>query len=305
MTNDQSLILKKMLLFAVIVAVLDQGIGRGLKRCYFAQTSGYEYRTTYVVNKVKANVIIFGSSRAAHHYNSPLLQDSLHTSVYNAGRDGTFIFYYYAMLKAVLNRYPPKLVIVDITPEEFEHNDVAYERLNMLLPYYDAHPNIREVCNLRGPYEPYKMLSGIYPQNSNLLTAITTLLKTKRDKINEAQIKGYLPLEGEVHETKQNAVLQPLDTLKVAYFKKLIAECKAAKIKLAVVVSPEYKNYPKGCASIRMAEDICHQQGISFFNYYNAPAFNAAKLYADPSHLNNTGATLFTKAFMGTMKRLL
>ena len=46
-------------------------------------------------------------------------------SFYNAGRDGNFMFYHLAVLKGVLNRYSPKIVILDFVAEELHKINIA------------------------------------------------------------------------------------------------------------------------------------------------------------------------------------
>ena len=91
-------------------------------------------------------------------------------SFYNAGRDGNFMFYHLAVLKGVLNRYSPKIVILDFVAEEFAQNQYSYDRLSSLLPYYKSHPEMRSIINLKSKYEKIKLLSQIYPYNSLMLT---------------------------------------------------------------------------------------------------------------------------------------
>src|ERR1700750_706899 len=135
--SDKITILKKISLFIVLMVVLDWSIGYLLKKEYYSQKSGWDFRTTYVIDSVKSDVLILGSSRALHHYDPNIIQDSLHMTAYNGGRDGCEMFYDYGVLTSALKRYHPKLVVLDMRPSEFEKDQDGYDRLNMLLPYYD------------------------------------------------------------------------------------------------------------------------------------------------------------------------
>lgn len=94
----QYFFLKLVVLFT-IVFILDYSIGNVLRYFYFKQESGLQYRTTYSIEKTRADVLIFGSSRANHHYNPIVFENRLKQSYYNVGRDGNFIFYHSAVLK--------------------------------------------------------------------------------------------------------------------------------------------------------------------------------------------------------------
>ena len=99
----------------IIVLALDFGIGSLLKAFYFKQTSGLDYRTTYSIEKTRADILVFGSSRAVHHYYPAIFEDRMKLSFYNVGRDGQeSSLYHYGVLQGILKRYTPKIVILDI-----------------------------------------------------------------------------------------------------------------------------------------------------------------------------------------------
>ena len=66
--------------------------------------------------RAEHEILILGSSRAHHHYDSPFLSDTLGIDVYNGGIDGNGVVLAYGILEMVLNRYKPKLVVFDVEP---------------------------------------------------------------------------------------------------------------------------------------------------------------------------------------------
>jgi len=95
-------------IFIIILIISDFLIGKTLRYIYFNETSGLDYRTTFAIDSTKADIIVFGASRANHHYVPTIFQDSLKMTFYDVGRDGQSIFYHLAILKAILKRYTPK-----------------------------------------------------------------------------------------------------------------------------------------------------------------------------------------------------
>ena len=194
-SNSSKMIVKKIILNIVIVGVLvfviDFSIGRTLRYFYFKETSGLHFRTTYAMEKTEADILVFGASRANHHYIPEVFKDSLEMSFYNTGRDGNGIFFQTALLKSVLKRYSPKVIILDYAGG-FEKGGEDYDRMSPLLPYYRTHEEIRSIVELKSPFERIKLLSEIYPFNSQILTiAIGNLeINKKRKPDNE----GYVPL---------------------------------------------------------------------------------------------------------------
>ena len=58
-------------------------------------------RDNYICDKSVDDILIFGSSRAVHHYNSSMIEDSLGMSCYNCGDDGNGIILSYGRLSMI------------------------------------------------------------------------------------------------------------------------------------------------------------------------------------------------------------
>src|SRR5664279_2941974 len=129
-----------LLVLLLIIFIFDRIGGSILRKLYYSQIAGTNYETTYAMDSTRADILIFGSSRAIFHYVPEIFEDSLKMRCFNCGRHGSFAMYNYAVFKAITARYTPKTVILDITPEEFNFNNFRYERLSPLLPYYQNHP---------------------------------------------------------------------------------------------------------------------------------------------------------------------
>ena len=98
-----------------MIMVADFVLGNTLKHLYFKVSSGLFQRTTFSIEENEAEVLIFGTSRANHHYDVKFIEQLTGLTAYNTGRDGNYIFYQTALLKSVLKRYRPKQVILDFT----------------------------------------------------------------------------------------------------------------------------------------------------------------------------------------------
>lgn len=295
---------KLITLFAIIF-ILDFAIGNTLNYFYFKQSSGLQYRTTYSIEKTEADVLIFGSSRANHHYHPDVCEQRLKMSYYNVGRDGSDILYHTAVLRGVLNRYRPKMIILDINPWEFKKIEGGYDRLSSLLPYYNKHPEMQSIIGHKSKYEKYKLLSSIYPYNSSLFTI--AIGNTEYNKNRKGDIKGYLPLTNIWNNPIQEETPEKyeLDSLKLKYFESFILDCIQSQIKLFVVCSPSYKKYIEIDNSILKAIEIANKHTIQFLNFSNDTTFeNNHKLFADKEHLNDSGANVFTKRFIEAIGRI-
>ncbi|TSA57815.1 MAG: hypothetical protein D4R41_05765 [Sediminibacterium sp.] len=286
----------KALLLIVFVFLIDCTIGTTLQYFYFKQESGFLYRTTYAIEKTKADVLIFGSSRASRHYNPNIFKDRIHLSCYNVGHDGNFILYQYAVLNAVLKRYQPKLIILDITRGEFAIRQNDYERLSALLPYYKGHEEIRPIVQLKSPYEKLKTLSFIYPYNSLLFSIAVGNAEFNKQKMKD--IDGYVPIDKIYSGSMATTDSLPnyvMDSIKVKTYESFIHDCEKNKIKLVIVCSPYLFKNTNTDNSINLAKAIAIKNKIPFHDFSTDTSFvNHSQLFADSIHLNNGGATIFS-----------
>lgn len=78
----------KSAIFLTLCGLLDFGLGKIFGYLTVHATGGYTKRDNLISDEVDANILIFGSSRAAHHYVPSILSDSLDMSCYNCGLDG-------------------------------------------------------------------------------------------------------------------------------------------------------------------------------------------------------------------------
>ena len=294
-TNTLKSFFLKLLVFITIVFIADRLLGAMLKKIYFRQEAGYDYLTTYAIEKTTAELLIFGSSRAANIFNTGIFETQMGLSCFNAGRYGEPVFYHYAVLKSVLKRYKPKMILLSFDAGNFSNNQESYDRMAVLLPYYNEHPEIREIVALKGRFEKMKLLSSIYPYNSLLLPMISG--NTESSKIKYSHLNGYIPNKkifiGEL-QTIDYSKKTALDSIKIAAFKAFIQDCKNAKIPLYIICPPYLINSIGIDASIIEAKRIAAKNQISFLDYSRDTFFsNRPRLFEDYRHLNETGVDFF------------
>jgi hypothetical protein len=303
--KGHNLAILKVVAFLFLIVAFDGIIGYGLRTYYFKQSSGVLSRTTYAISSVKTPGLILGSSRASHHFISDVLSDSLKMSFYNAGKDGQSIFYHYAVLKGVLKRYDPKVVVLDLLNDELDVKQESYDRLSELLPYYKAYPDLAPIIKLRGPFEQYKLLSQIYPFNSLLLSI--AIGNTSFNKKRFVEVNGYLPLIGAYKNPvlpEKTARYEDIDSNKVKIYQAVINDCKAHHVKLVITISPYLQNKKVTRAAI-LARQIALANGVPFFDHSHDAVFVLKPEYFwDMAHLNNKGALIFTNQVITEIKQV-
>lgn len=149
----------KIIIFGVLVLAIDMAVGLIFPMLVSNAKGGDNKRNNYICNDTKEDILVFGSSRAIHHYNPEMISDSTGMTCYNCGQDGNGIILNHARLKIITERYAPKYIIYDVTPGfDLLAGDDNHKYLGMLRAYYDRNgiPGIFESVDQT---EKYKMQS--------------------------------------------------------------------------------------------------------------------------------------------------
>lgn len=289
-------ILSRIVITLFVLFICDRGIGYLMKYLYFNQQSGDGYLITYVIDSTKADILVLGSSRAKHSYNPQIVEDSTQFSCFNAGRDGTeHLLFNHGQFLAATKRYNPKIVILDLRPEDLAYSAKEYDMLSPLLPYYKTHDEIRELLLERGPFESLKHVSSLYPFNSLVFQVIMGNLELNKKR--KVHYNGYVPFREAkvvgkidtlpIHVTK-------LDEYKIGLLRNMISVCNHKNIRLIFVYSPTWHIVTE-TAYDSVLSNLCNENQVEYLNMSNLPEFleNPGYFY-DRTHLNEKGAGIFT-----------
>lgn len=293
----------KLLVFCVLFFVGDKLIGVGYK--YLQKTASEKSPQAMIVDyslkQVNADVLIFGASEAAHSYVTEILRDSLQMSVYNCGNDGKPAYYHIAIIRYILSRYTPKLIIWSISPMWLAEDN--NDRLSVLNPYYDEIPACKEMVDKKSKYESIKCRSDCYKFNSLLYDYMTCIIVPK----NNFGYGHYLPLYG----TDNNLALQDRDLEKAfrysadlaQEFDKTLELCNKKGVKVALVFTPRYeKSSYEHLKNYKVLKEISQKNDIPLIeDYYRNPIINQPHNYKDFAHLNDNGAKMFSSMLVSKL----
>lgn len=278
----------RILLFFGIVAVFDFGVGQVGYHLQTHAKGGNTKRTNDLMMADRHDVLILGSSRARHHYDTPYLCQSLGLDVYNAGYDGNGVVLAYGLLAMISDRYHPKLVILDVEPAfdiyEYQADDSHKRYINELKPYY-RNESIAKVIKDVSIYEWYKVHSGLVRYNSSLFSMGIDNVRGKKD--TQA---GFLPLHGAYNRepTKHNG-WENIDTFKLEYVENILKLASERGIPIIVVASPKLGEVSS--SELDPVKDICSRMNVAFLDYYADDLFMKHKeWFKEPMHLNAEGA---------------
>jgi hypothetical protein len=279
---------------------MDLIFGNVLRHFYFKQKSGFYYHLIYSLDSTEAEVIILGSSRASRHYVPEIIEDSLNLTCFNTGVDGNYMFNNYAVYKSIIERYTPKVVLMDINPGEIYTGTEGYDQLAPLLPFYKTKKEIKSVIHLKSKFERLKLISKIYPFNSSLLAIVTGILQTEDINV----LKGYMPLFGNVSDTTigcRREENKEIDINKIKVLEALASDCDDRNIKLVFIQSPKYIKVIQE-TSVSLINKLASNHGAEFWNYVNDTVFLKPEYFKDANHMNNSGAYKFTRAIADRIK---
>lgn len=288
--------------FAVIWAI-DWGVGLVGDYLQHHAKGGEERRFNDLVMNDVHDVLILGSSRARHHYDTPFLSDTLGMDVYNAGYDGNGVVLALGILKMVLNRYRPKFVIFDVEPFfdiyiYDDHNHTQY--ISNLRPYF-REPGILDIFRDVSMEEWLKVHSGMVRYNMRIGSLLMNYKSSQ--EIDNYGFDPYIGVFVEESGMKQLPELE-VDLFKITYVEKLVKLCTSNDIPLIMVASPKYK---MGDSSLfEPIVDICAKYEIPFIDYYADNDFiNHSDWFNDQYHLNNVGARFFSRRLVDDIFRTL
>jgi hypothetical protein len=304
--NNYKKILLGVVTFCILLVILDCGIGHFSKRMYYKSKYGIFHRQIYCMYESNDELLILGSSRAAHHYVPTIFTDSLGYSCYNAGSDGMCIYYQYAILTSYIHRNAiPKIVICEVVPQDAEvtngptfNLDAALDRL---APHYGEVSEIDSLFKLNGWKESIKLSSNCYRYNSKLVQSIKcNYIPSSEDHGYEARIGEMIPKD--TKQIPQAGTLNKIDSIKLDYFSKVINICRNNQIRLIICYSPMYNNTKSN--GIDVLKQIANNHAIPFLDYSSDMRIRDCRYFNDETHLNDEGAHLYSSIVAHDLKLL-
>ena len=248
----------------------------------------------YILEECYEDIIILGSSRAIHHYNPTILEDSLGMSCYNCGEEGNGSILAAARLKKILSRYTPKLVIYEITPGyDYLKDDSYTQYLRYLKPYYQD-PYVRSVVDrFIDKNTKVALKSNLYKENSTLLAYLLDFFFFRDNR------KGFAPLSntmkrGTTFELAHD--IPKIDSKKSVLLDEIVKKCKSRNIPFLFVISPMYTALDS--IYYEEARRIASKNGVPILSFLEQKGFNLNYHYfQDNSHMNEKGALEYSKFF--------
>lgn len=292
--------LKHTLFFFLLAVVADLGIGVWGDYLQKHTKGGEALRLNDLLMKDEYDILFLGSSRAHHHYDTPFISDTLGLKAYNAGYDGNGVILAYAILQKTLERYSPKLVVLDVTPyvDMYSMGKEDYARYVANLRPYFRDPDIASILRDLSSAEWYKAHSGMVRYNTSIVPMTLYFLHwTGKDPYGFVYKTGVLSDESARGEKDG----YEWDSTKYGYVRRIVHMAKEKSVPLIIAVSPEYNHYYSlGLDSLRT---LCRENGILLLDHEaDEDISNCMEFFDDPTHLNVSGARVYSRKIADEIK---
>ncbi len=291
---------------------LDNYISTNLKKSNSFAEKEYPTWNAIIDGKINSDIVIYGSSRAWVHINPTMISDSLNVSTYNLGIDGHNFWLQYLRHSMLLeNNNKPKIVIFSLDVFTLQKVKDLYNS-DQFLPYMLWNNKIKEATI---SYNCFKAIDYEIPLIRYLgrQKAINIAFSINKTNNKVERIKGYQGRDEEWNadfdKAKKNMknYERELDSASILLFERFLNECKSQNIKILFVYSPEYiegQKFVKNRSEIiSLYEKYSKKYNIPFYNYSKDPLSYQKKYFYNASHLNKTGAELFTKKLIDSLKK--
>lgn len=291
----------RLLFFFITVLIVDYSFGLVCRYFIVNAKGGFTMTHEYIANHSTEDVLIFGSSRALHHYVPDIIEDSLGLTCYNCGVDGNGILYLYSRLQMILQRYTPKVIIYDISSQYDISSDDHMRYLGWQRRYCDI-PGVSEVIKDIDKYENIKLNSNLYKYNGQFLQIIIDNFYPMHEFGNNGYFPLFSTMDYEPKPTEDKSIVK-WDNLKKNYFVKFVELCRSNDIQLIVAYSPLYSSKSSNC--YKSITDFCLRYEIPLLDFYADSYFKRNEFFTDASHMNDVGAKEYTRILIPYIRNIL
>ena len=292
----------QLILFSIFMILVDHVGGSVLKYFYSKTLYGDNWPKGNWVTQKKFDVIIFGSSRTFRHYIPSLIEKKIDCTVFNAGENGQYLLYSYALEQLVLHRYTPRAIVLDLLPSyiiKLDNEQEEFDRLESLAPYLDE-PEIRSLL-IRGKLlNRIKYFSRLYRFNSRILN-IADNIRNGPGNFDNGYVSIGVPKFRPTNKFLIDLMQVPrVDSFKINILKKFISSAREKNVQVIMSFSPTLEPLSANSKKIlTMYQHLFSSLDVPFIDILSAdhPEFENKAFFMDYIHMNARGAEHFSELF--------
>ncbi|WP_139337824.1 hypothetical protein [Pontibacter indicus] len=257
------------------------------------------------------DVAIFGSSVAWVHFNPEIISNITGRSSYNFGLNGTPLTQYQGLLKEFIEYSDSEVIVIAGTFSEFSGREAVAEiyRFTPYLDNYYLYEGLEQIDpNLlwKMKYVPFYPLTTL-DYNFFQYAVYGYLGRIHHD--DETEVNGFVPQHKIWRDSPRETSLKATISNKVVQqYKALVSLANARNKKVVLVLPPIYY---EGVMKIENLQEIKEVfQSIAgtdnyFLDYTSNEICLDKSLFYNNTHLNSTGADIFSEDFSNKLSIIL
>lgn len=268
--------------------------------------------------KIKADIVILGSSRAYVHFDPKIIEQKTKLSAFNLAVNGGGPITQKSKFESFLEHNPfPRILIQNVDIFLLYKEKFIFQK-EQFLPYLSQaaiYSNLEKVDKelwLERNIPLYKYRGF----RNEIFLGIGSFLGLAKES-HSTKYKGFTVVKEdwnrdfERFRTENTEMVYDQENLDYGfnYVKRLINECKRKKIDIILVQSPLYfelqNMMPQKEYITRSFKDIAVANGIQFWDYLTDSMCLDKKYFYNSTHLNAEGAQLFTNKFSDDLREYL
>jgi len=301
--------MKQIIVFVLLAVLLDRGLGSVLARIDRQSFTGDKGGLLNYALEQEPQILVLGSSRAQYHIMPSVLTKELGLTAYNAGLKGED-FLYAVMLYDLWKRDhpPPKILVLTIEIESLIPRETEVNTAQIVAPYLDESPLVREILYSGSPFKRFEYLSSTYRFNGVLLSLAKHAFRRPPPGYD-----GFPVTSGALDPASETGVLNALDQdrtaaemahvpfspQKLRYLHALAEETARDGTRFFLVHTPVFRQ-DEAAHRVwvnKLQAALAEMSGVQFVDLCTTThpeLFTRPELFLNLNHLNPAGAEILT-----------
>jgi hypothetical protein len=294
--------LTRLVIFLLLIVALDQIVGSVLGFAHRRAPHGLNWAKDNWLLDEPFDVVIMGSSRAFRSYIPAIISESTGLRIFNAGQNGQYLLYAYALEQLLLERYVPQVIVLDILPSyiiRLPNPKEEIGKLATLAPFY-SNRQIRQMLRHDDFFEGLKYSSKMYRYNSKILSIAEQFRSAPKNVDNGYEFVGDLRYKNKNPFVDDTLERVEVDSFKVAILQDFISSAKAKRVLVIGCMSPVSEPVsPRVDELIKWYQNFFHDNQMPFMNYADAAYahYQRQEYFSDITHMDGQGGELFSAEF--------
>ena len=253
--------------------------------------------------KTKAELAVFGSSRAFIQINPKILEEETKLNSYNFGLNGSkFKMQFYRFNIYLKHNSKPKIVVWNLDTFSFSHIDEVFQP-NQYVPFMLWNSDLYKALDEYKSTNVWDFILPLYRYRDQVYWK-DQISRSKKEKLGKDGLfrkEGFMSYDRkwDVNWAKMKKKNSDFDFNDYPLLEELIKRCKKENIKLVFTIAPEFY---KGQDYMLNRDEVINRYkttlqkyNLSLLDYSEDTISYQQKYFYNTTHMNNKGADVFTK----------